>query len=76
MTRLTRKLSILVALLLTLAGTLVATPPRSAYAATCCENCSFFYEKCLRLAYHPSCNGDPACCSEATEWCYWTCVNC
>ncbi len=74
MTRLTRKLSILVVLILALTGILVAAPPQSASAAVCCENCPFFYEKCLRGG--TSCNGDPACCAEATEWCYWECTYC
>lgn len=74
MNRPTRKLIILVALLLTVTGIVATAPPQSASAAVCCENCPFFYEKCLRGG--TSCHGDPSCCAAATEWCYWDCIYC
>ena len=76
MTRPVRKLCLLAVLLLaTFTGILATTPPQSAYAAVCCENCPFFYEQCLRGSRY-NCNGNPECCAEATEGCYWTCIYC
>jgi hypothetical protein len=72
-----RLFSLLVLVVLVTAALVLPAVQTNAYAAVCCENCPYFFERCLAGTAHSQCHGDSTCCGQWVDsFCTWSCVYC